>query len=100
MLMGGRSVSVTKRVPSAEADSILPTLLSRHLRAGLSRYRRYAAGAWPIQLTAIMTAFRNSLVPPVHSPGAFGSAQVSGLRLGFNGQSKIGSGHIFWLWNL
>src|SRR5439155_14633960 len=37
--------SVTKPVPSAKADSILPTLFSRHLRAGLSRCRRYAAGA-------------------------------------------------------
>src|SRR6266496_4051038 len=31
-LRGPRNEFITKRVPSAKADSILPTLLSRHLR--------------------------------------------------------------------
>jgi hypothetical protein len=37
--------AVTKLVPSAEADSVCSTSLSRHCRAGLFRLRRYAAGA-------------------------------------------------------
>ena len=49
---------IAKRVPSAKADSVLPTLLSRHLRAGLSRCRRYAAGVWFIALTVTITEFR------------------------------------------
>src|SRR5438445_12815971 len=40
----GTEESVTKPVPSAKADSILPMLLSRHLRAGLSRFRPFGAG--------------------------------------------------------
>ena len=57
LLRGG---SVARRVPSAKADSILSTLLSRHLRAGLSRWRRFAAGARFIPLAVIVTEFRNS----------------------------------------
>ncbi len=57
-----------KRVPSAKADSILPTLLSRRLRAGLSRFRRWAAGAWFISVTVTITGFRDSLLTPwLHS---------------------------------
>jgi hypothetical protein len=36
---------VTQLAPSAEADSLASTSLSRHWRAGLFRFRRYAAGA-------------------------------------------------------
>src|SRR5438105_13970353 len=56
---------VAKRVPSAKADSVLPTLLSRHLRAGLSRCRRSAAGAWFIPLTVTITGFRKPLGRPL-----------------------------------
>jgi hypothetical protein len=37
--------AVTKLVPSAEADSVCCASLSRHCRAGLFRFRRYAAGS-------------------------------------------------------
>ena len=57
-------------MPSAKADSILSTLLSRHLRAGLSRWRRFAAGARFIPLAVIVTEFRNS----------FAAAAATGIR--------------------
>src|SRR6266567_1306000 len=57
----GTEESFTKCVPSAKADSILPSLLSRQLRAGLSRCRCYAAGAWFSALTVTITEFRNRL---------------------------------------
>src|SRR5947209_496489 len=52
-----------------KADSIVPSLLSRHLRAGLSRCRRYAAGEWFIPLTGTIIEFRDRL-----ALAAFGDA--------------------------
>ena len=62
MLPGGEpEESVAKRVPSAKADSILPTLLPGTYVPGLSRCRRCAAGAWFIPLTGTISEFRNTL---------------------------------------